>query len=98
MFRTRVDLTTGKVSHIDLTAEEIAEAQARTAAEQVMTPAKSKAIITQKEREALLPRALREFVLSRLSKEEIAGNPGYQALKKLDDEINEMRSQIRGVA
>jgi len=94
MFRTRVDLTTGKVSHIDLTAEEIAEAQARTAAEQVMTPEKTMALIAQKERDAMMPRALREFVLSRLSAEEIATNPGFQGIKALDDDIALLRSRM----
>lgn len=57
-----------------------------------------RAQINQLEREQLMPRATREFMLTFMelnaSPEILAVNPGYQAVKAFDNEIKELRDQL----
>jgi len=50
------------------------------------------------ERQQLLPRATRDFMLlymeNAFTPEQLAGNPGYQAVKAFDNEIVALRSQL----
>lgn len=57
-----------------------------------------KAEIAQLEKEQLLPRATRDFMLlfmeSNFTPEQLAGNPGYNAVKAFDNNIIALRNQL----
>lgn len=95
MKRIEHNAATGETFEVDLTPEEIAEAQARTAAE---TPVRIKAQIDALERAAMLPRGVREFMLMYLEASftppQLAGNPGYQNAKAFDNQIRALRDQL----
>lgn len=80
----------------DLLADEIAS---ETVPEPVIDPKDTiRSQITNMEREQLLPRATREFMLmfmeANASPEILAVNPGYQAVKAFDLQIASLRVQL----
>ncbi|MCZ2112642.1 MAG: hypothetical protein LC131_02135 [Anaerolineae bacterium] len=72
-------------------AQEIADAWDFDAPE----PRDVKAEIAQMERDSLMPRAVREFMLAfmeaNFTMQQLAGNPGYQKMKAFDSQIKALR-------
>jgi hypothetical protein len=94
MKRLVVDMVTGSVSEIELAQDEI-DAIANRPQPPGPTPLEQIAAL---EREQLMPRATREFMLlameSQFSAEMLAVNFGYQAVKAFDNQIKNLRAQI----
>lgn len=98
MVRTEIDCLTGEQRVVPLSQEEVADAQAREAEEMASTPDRVRAKIMQMERDAMLPRASREFMLAYMeatfTAQQLAGNPGYQKMKAFDDQIKALREHL----
>jgi hypothetical protein len=90
-----IDCSTGVVDTVPLTAEELAEI---AAAPQPNPKDAIRAQIVSLEREQLMPRATREFMLAFMElnapAEVLAVNPGYQAVKAFDNQIKALRDLL----
>lgn len=75
-------------------AQEIADAWDFNAKE----PRDVKAEIAQMEREVMMPRAVREFMLAfmeaNFTVQQLSGNPGYQKVKAFDNQIKALRETL----
>lgn len=95
-----VNVVTGEATDRPMTPEEIADAQARTLAE---NNPKIDALIDAKERAVMLPRVTREYLLTDfLAKATAAGyteaqlyatSPAYKKVKDFNAEIQTLRAQ-----
>lgn len=92
MIRT-IDITTGQEASRDYTPEELQSLGPQSDPKDAI-----RAHIVALERDQLLPRATREFMLmymeANASSEVLAVNPGYQAVKAFDEQIKSLRAQL----
>lgn len=93
------EVFTAPPAPIPPTQEDIdAAAAGQAAALSLAAQAAIRAQIASLEAAQLMPRATREFMLlmmqSMFTSEQLAGNPGYVAVKAFDDQINALRGQL----